>query len=333
MEPVYVVTGAAGHLGNVVVRELLAKKRRVWQFLLEDEQSVVEGTERIFSGDVTICSSLIPLFEALAREQAVVIHCAGIVSIRSEHSDKLKEVNVGGTRNIVDLCVEFGVSQLIYVSSVHAIPDSVGGAIIREITSFSPDQVVGQYAKTKAEASAYVLAAASRGLAVKVVHPSGIIGPYDYGHGHMTQMVLDYCAHRLIAGMSGGYDFVDVRDVARGIIACADRGRPGECYILSNRYFEIREILNLLSEITGKQKIRSYLPTWFIRRTAPLAELYYRLRHESPLFTSYSIETLTADNHYSHDKAATELGFQTRDMRQTLYDTWQWLAAQGRIKP
>ncbi|MFB0958967.1 MAG: dihydroflavonol 4-reductase, partial [Clostridiaceae bacterium] len=60
MEPVYVVTGAAGHLGNVVVRELLAKKRRVWQFLLEGEQSVVEGTERIFSGDVTICSSLIP---------------------------------------------------------------------------------------------------------------------------------------------------------------------------------------------------------------------------------------------------------------------------------
>ena len=217
------------------------------------------------------------------------------------------------------------------MSSVHAIPEKPKGITITETTEFSPDRVVGLYAKTKAEATAYVLDAARQGLNACVVHPSGITGPYDHGRGHITTLVIDYCKRRLTSGINGGYDFVDVRDVANGIIAACDKGRQGECYILSNQFFKISEILDLLHEVTGKRKIKSYLPLWFVNVTAPLAELYYKMLKQPPLFTSYSLYTLNSNALFSHQKATTELGYTTRSMKETLNDTVTWLKENNRI--
>ncbi|MEG1887771.1 MAG: NAD-dependent epimerase/dehydratase family protein, partial [Oscillospiraceae bacterium] len=221
--------------------------------------------------------------------------------------------------------------RLVHVSSVHAIPETPEGSTISETYTFNPDDVIGLYAKTKSEATAYVLNAAQNGLNASVVHPSGISGPYDYGRGHLTTLITDYCNHRLTAAVNGGYDFVDVRDVADGIISCCDNGRQGECYILSNKYFDVKQILFMLHEITGKREIKCILPLWFAKLTAPLAETYYKLLKQPPLFTSYSIYTLNSNSNFSHDKAAEELGYQPRDMKETLRDTVNWLADQGRI--
>ena len=88
---------------------------------------------------------------------------------------------------------------------------------------------------------------AAQGLDAVIVHPSGILGPGDFGQGHLTQMIADYLNGRLVACVKGGYDFVDVRDVADGVIAAAEKGRAGECYILSNRHYEVRELLDMAS--------------------------------------------------------------------------------------
>ncbi|NLV85829.1 MAG: dihydroflavonol 4-reductase, partial [Clostridiales bacterium] len=132
-------------------------------------------------------------------------------------------------------------------------------------------------------------------------------------------------------GVSGGYDFVDVRDVSKGIISACEKGRQGECYILSNRFFKIREILNILHKITSKRKIKVFLPLWFVKATAPLAERYYEILKQTPLFTPYSIYTLNSNALFSNEKARDELGYTTRDMRDTLEDTVSWLKSQGRI--
>ena len=223
------------------------------------------------------------------------------------------------------------MSKLVYVSSVHAIPEKPQGMVMTEITGFDPDKVIGYYAKTKAEATSYILEAAKQGLDACVVHPSGIVGPYDYGRSHLTTLVVDYYKGRLTAGIDGGYDFVDVRDVAKGIIAACEKGRQGECYILSNKYFTVSEILTMLHEITGRKKIKSIMPFWFIKATAPLAELYYKIRQQPPLFTPYSIYTLNSNGLFSHRKATSELGYTTRDMKETLSDTVNWLKEIGRI--
>ena len=181
------------------------------------------------------------------------------------------------------------------------------------------------------DSTAYALAARARGLDVRVVHPSGICGPYDYGHGHLTQLVQDFCTGRLAAGVDGGYDFVDVRDVAAGILACCERGRPGECYILSGRYYTVRDVLAMLHRITGRRRVRVMLPLWLARAAAPLSEQYYRLLRQPPLYTAYSLYTLSSGARFSHAKAARELGYTTRPFGTTLADTVAWLRRQGRI--
>ncbi len=330
MEKLYLITGAAGHLGSVITRQLTAAGQDVRALLLPNEKNAPEAAA-LYCGNVCDKDSLRPCFENLGGRPLVVIHCAGIVSIATKFDQAIYDVNVTGTKNVVDLCKEYGVSKLVHVSSVHAIPEQPHGTTITETNEFNPELVVGLYAKTKAEATAYVLEAAKGGLNVSVVHPSGIAGPYDKGRGHLTTLVIDYYKHRLTSGVNGGYDFVDVRDVASGIIAACDVGRPGECYILSNRYFKVRDILSLLHEVTGKPQIRNFLPLWFVKLTVPLAELYYKILRQTPLFTSYSIYTLHANAQFSHQKATDELGYSTRDMRETLLDTVNWLKEEKRI--
>ena len=329
----YDVTGAAGHLGTAIVRRLSDMGQRVRAFLLPGDEGasrLPDGVEAFF-GDVRDPASVAEFLQHDPSERAVVIHAAGIVSIAAKPAAAVRSVNVEGTRNLVEHCQRQSVDKLIYVSSVHAIPEKPAGQIITETDRFDPDAVVGGYAKTKAEATQLVLQAARDGLDASVVHPSGILGPYDWGHGHLTQLVIDYVRGRLSACVDGGYDFVDVRDVAEGIIACCDKGRQGECYILSGGYYDVAQILGMLHRITGKKEIKRVLPYWFVKATAPLCELYYRLLRQPPLFTAYSIYTLRTNAHFSHDKAARELGYSTRPMEQTLEDMVGWMKANGRI--
>lgn len=327
----YLVTGAAGHLGSVITRQLISNGKKVRALVLPNEKHAPEKAELYF-GDVRNKESIRPCFENLDGRQLVVIHCAGIVSITSKFNQSVYDVNVTGTQNVVDLCREYRVLKLVYVSSVHAIPEKEKGTTITETDEFDPNKVVGNYAKTKAKATRYVLEAAKQGLNACVVHPSGITGPHDNGRGHMTTLIIDFYNGRLISGLNGGYDFVDVRDVAAGVIAACEKGKQGECYILSNRFFEVSEILNMLHEITGKRKIRNFLPCWFAKITAPFAELYYKILKQPPLFTTYSIYTLNSNALFSHQKSTSELGYTTREMKKTLSDTVQWLKENGRIE-
>ncbi|MEG0995117.1 MAG: NAD-dependent epimerase/dehydratase family protein [Bacilli bacterium] len=332
MEKVYLVTGAAGHLGNTIVRKLLEKKGLIRVFILKGDTFPIEDKRiSIFYGDVTDKETIKPFVQGLEKTDSICIHCAGIVSIASRYEEKVYQVNVNGTKNIMDACMENNIKRVIHVSSVHAIKENKDGSIIKEATSFSKDNVEGLYAKTKAEASAYVLCMAKKGLNVSIVHPSGIFGPGDYGHGHLTQLIIDYCNHRLTAAVKGGYDFVDVRDVADGIISCITKGSSGKCYILSNKHFEIKEILEMLHEITGHKKIKTILPIWFAKLTAPLSEWYYRLKKQPPLYTSYSLYTLTTNSLFTHKLATKELNYHPRPMNDTLRDTVNWLKEQGRI--
>jgi len=327
----YIVTGAAGHLGGAVAEKLYKQGKTVYALCLPDEKNPPKDV-KIFSGDVRDAESLAMLFESCGKTPVIVIHCAGIVSIASKFNRNVYDVNVTGTKNIISLCEKYKVKKLVYVSSVHAIPERPKGEKIIEAENFSPGDVTGLYAKTKAEATQCVLDYAKRGFDASVVHPSGITGPGDYGRGHITQLVIDYCSGGLACGINGGYDFVDVRDVADGVISCCSKGRSGECYILSGHYLKIYELLNLLHEITGKRKIKNILPLWFVKLTAPLSELYYKILRQPPLFTSYSIYTLNTNANFCNEKAVNELGYKTRSLKQTLEDTVKWLKENRRLR-
>ena len=332
MKDIYIVTGAAGHLGSTIANLLNNQGKTVFALCLPNETHLPAGENvKVFFGDVCDVKSIEEQLFCNDRQNVTVIHCAGIVSISSKFDKNVYNVNVNGTKNIISLCEKYHVKKLVYISSVHAIPELPTSEAISEVNHFSPDDVNGLYAKTKAEATQCVLDYKERGGNVNVVHPSGIMGPGNSGKNHLIQMIIDYCKGWLFSGVDGGYDFVDVRDVAEGVLSCCEKGKNGECYILSGKYYKVIELLDMLHEITGKKKIKSILPLWFVKLTAPLSELYYKILKQPPLFTAYSIQTLNTNAIFNNTKAKKVLGYSTRPLKQTLIDTMLWLRAENRI--
>lgn len=236
MERVYIVTGAAGFLGNNIVRKLTKQEgAHVRALILPFDDAVsLDGLDvRIYRGDVTDVDSLEEIFDVEDDAEAVVIHCATIVYIKSKYSKWVHDVNVDGTLNVARKALERNL-KMVYVNSVHSIPELPNGQTMSEISNFDPAKVNGEYAKTKAEGAKRVLEMVHKeGLNCCIVQPSGIIGPGDFGDSHLTQMVKEMAKGSLPALVKGGYNFVDVRDVASGIISACDKGISGECYILS----------------------------------------------------------------------------------------------------
>lgn len=329
MRPVYIVTGANGHLGNTIVRQLKKRGEEVRGLILPTETAENQPGVTYYKGDVRDPAGLEPLFAGVKGRETIVIHTAGIVDISEKVSQAMYEVNVGGTRNMVELCKEHGVHRLVYVSSVHAIPEKNKLQVLEEVDHFSADQVVGGYAKTKAEATQIVLDAVREGLDAVVVHPSGILGPFDSSRNHLVQMVSDYICGRLPACVSGGYDFVDVRDVAAGCIAAAQKGKTGECYILSNRHYEVKEVLRMVKDVEGGRRL-PVLPMWMAKAAAPVMGLIAKRKKTRPLYTAYSLYTLHSNDRFSHDKATRELNYHPRDLYQTIRDTVLWMKRRRR---
>ena len=322
-EKLFMVTGATGHVGTVLVDRLLREGKRVRCLALPGEEREVPALAERCTGDVRDADSMSSFFADVRGKNAVLIHCAARISIASEEDPEVRRVNVGGTENVLKLALENGVERVICVSSVHAIPAPPAPALITEVSEFSPDLVYGQYARSKAEAAQIALDFAAKGLDLSIVHPSGIIGPGDLKvRNHMIRTIRAMAAGKITSAPEGGYDFVDSRDVADGILACAERGRPGECYILSGHYITIRRLIEIVRVIKGEGGRVSVIPHEVARIFAPAAEYFGTvLGNAAPLFTPYSIATLKTNGNFSHEKATRELGYMPRDIEISVRDS------------
>lgn len=190
MEEIYLITGVTGFLGETVAKKLLEQDKKVVGLRLPgDKSNLLDGID-YQTGDITGIHTLAPFFKRAIGKKAILIHCAGLVTIASKEK-KIWKVNVDGTRNIVDLCEKYQISGLVYVSSVHAVQERRKGQVICETSRFSASLVKGIYGKSKAEATACVKRAADKGLDAVIVHPSGIIGSGDNTKGYMS--VPLYC--------------------------------------------------------------------------------------------------------------------------------------------
>ena len=175
----------------------------------------------------------------------------------------------------------------------------------------------------------FMNAVKNKNLNACIIHPSGIIGPYDYGNSHLTELVREVSNGKLFAIVKGGYDFVDVRDVAAAIITASKKDNKGECYILSNRYITIKELSDLICDVQGIKKIKIVLPICLAKIIAPFFEAYYNLKKQTPLFTKYSLYTLSSNSNFSNKKAKEELEYKNRDMKDTIKETISWLNKKG----
>ena len=334
MYQTYLITGATGFLGRAVLQLLLAHSCRILALVMDKDPLAYTIPENVtvFCGDLTDKDTLRSFFAA-GGDNFCVLHCAGIVSVASKPDEAIYRVNVQGTQNIIDLCCEFGAEKLVYVSSVHAIAEKPAPQTITEPNRFSPEDILGDYGKSKAMATALVLEAAQNGLNASVALPSGILGPGDLARGNMTRMLLAFCRGRLPFGVKGGYDFVDVRDVAVGVLACAERGKAGECYILSGHYTTIQDMFSLTASQLGRKAPKFCVSATLASCAAPVFEKIAQLRGERPFFTPYSIAVLRSNGHFSNAKAVGALGFHARPLKETLKSMILWFQGQALIPP
>jgi dihydroflavonol-4-reductase len=191
--------------------------------------------------------------------------------------------------------------------------------------------VPGNYGRSKARATLAILEGAERGLDAVIVHPTGIIGPYDFRISEMGQLILDYINGNFKAYIDGIYDYVDVRDVAEGIILAGDKGQSGQRYIFSGEQISVYQLMLMLEEISGVKAPNLKIPLWLARIAANFSPIYYRMTRTKPRFTTYSIGVLGSNSLISSEKARRQLGFTTRPAMQSIRDAISWFRQNGYI--
>ena len=315
------VTGAAGHIGNVLVRHLLEDGNKVRALILPGEDTyALDGLNiELIQGNVLDPASL----QRAMQGVDFVYHLAGIISIMPGRDELMRSVNIQGTKNILEAARQNRVKRVLYTSSIHALSRNCEG-VIDEHVPFDPHNPAGEYDRTKAEASVAVLEAVRNGLDAVIVCPTGVIDPYDYRRSEMGELLREWMQKKPHVLIEGAYDFVDVRDVARGMILAIQKGRRGEVYILSGEQIKLNRMKQLVQKAMGFATATINIPLWLARLVARFSPLYYRFTRQTPKFTSYSLETVCGNSVISNAKAKRELGYYARPLFKTIADTIQW---------
>lgn len=324
-EKLTVVTGANGYLGYALVSELAGRGEKIRLSLLFDCNDLDEfGCEKMI-GNVCDPKHLEEAFEGAET----VYHVAGIVDITGERDKLVWDVNYEGTKNVVAACKKCGVKNLVYVSSVDCIPVGYDSSVIREVNHFEPDLIEGAYGKSKAAASQFVMDSSDESLKCCVVHPSCCIGPNDiYGTNSVCTMIGLYLKGLFPVTLNfGGYNFVDVRDVAKGMVAAAEKGRGGECYFLCGDRLTVDEFIKTLAKINNKKPPKIAMGKNLLLKLTPAIGAVFKICKLPPVLTPFSINKICENCNFSYEKAAKELGYAPMSAEDSLRDTVNWLKA------
>lgn len=326
-----VVTGASGHLGANLVRLLVERGNRV-RVTLHRHARALEGLDvEVVGGDVLDPESLRAAFAGME----IVYHLAGVVSMRGDAGGLVPAVNVQGAANAARAALECGVRRMVHCSSIHAFDLTVGSGPVDEGGERVPagSRRHSAYDRSKAEGERRVREAVGRGLDAVIVHPTGVMGPFDFEPSRMGRFFLRLWRGTLPALVRGGFDFVDVRDVAAGIVGAAERGGRGESYLLGGRFCTVAELAAVAAEATGRRHLRPTLPIGVARLGVPCLRLAAAVARTEPLYTAESLAVLRHGRAVDHSRARRDLGFSPRSVEESVADVYRWFTAQGLLPP
>jgi len=321
---IVLVTGATGHLGNNVIRELINKDFSV-RALLYPNCSIGEASLRgldveFFFGDILNIDSLEKALEGVDY----VVHLAGIISIDGDKDGIVTKINQNGSANVADICLKNKVKRLIHMSSIHVYDFLDYRRPICETSNFSSRDWHGDYAYSKVLAEKEIRKRIEKGLKAIILNPTGIIGPNDFEPSRMGTFFLDIFYKRYPTIIDGGFHYVDARDVGKMVISSFLKGRIGESYILSENFYSMKKIYEMCHEITGLSVPKIEIPLAFAYLGIPFDKLKAILLRKEALVTSESLGALKTMMELDNRKAVNELGFSPRKMEETLRDIYIW---------
>ena len=324
------VTGGTGFVGANVVRELLGDGRtvRVLARPGSDRRALAGLDVEISEGDLLDAASL----RRAVTGAGTVFHVAADYRLWARDPEELHRANVGGTRTLLEAASEAGVRRVVYTSTVGALGIPKDGTPGTEETTVSLRDMVGPYKASKFLAEQVALGFAQQGLPVVIVNPSAPVGPWDVKPTPTGQMVVDFLRGKMFATLDTGLNLVHVKDVARGHLLAAERGRVGEKYILGSVNLSLAEIGLLLSEVTGIRPPRFRIPYAVAWLAAASMEAAARVTGGTPKVPLTAVRMARKRMYFSAAKAVRELGLPQTDVRDALRDAAEWFFTHGYVK-
>ena len=281
-----------------LVRALIAQGRPTRSLVHVNRQAIAGLDTEIVRGDVRDLESLCRAFQGAE----VVYHLAASISLSMDDWPRLEAVNVIGTRNVVEACLRCGVRRLVHFSSIHALVQEPMGTPVDESRPLAESRRCPPYDRSKAAAEREVQRGLELGLDAIIINPTAIIGPYDYQLSYLGEALLSLAQGKLPALVTGGFDWVDVRDVVEGALRAEEQAPTGAKYLLSGHWVSLCDIAAMVAEITGMSSPGFVCPLWLARLGAPVVTALGHLNGKQPLYTSVSLRALRSNRHISHEQ-------------------------------
>jgi dihydroflavonol-4-reductase len=323
------VTGASGHLGNVVCRQLLKEGHRVKALYHNDKTALEELDVELFQGDILNENDLIDF----TKKCDVIINSAAIISIHGDPSGIVHKTNTEGPRKVLDACVKNGVKKILHISSTHAVIEK---PFDQPFDESRPYKQKGSFAYDYSKATGeQIMLQAFRENKIEgcVLRPSSVIGKFDYKPSEIGKALIDFYNRKIPMLPPGGYNFIDVEDIARTVVNAVDNGRNGEVYLLCGKYYSLKDFAAVVHESCGVKVPKTVMPFWFLKAILPFVKIYGRIKKAAPVF---SIEAITAlkNGHPNmvNDKAKKELNHEYRTLIETITEFYSWQKERGVIK-
>lgn len=322
------VTGASGHIGNVVCRRSLAEGHRVRALVRDDKRALAGLNVDLVQGDVLELSDLLRLCEGCDA----VVHCAAIISVDPDPTGRVFHTNTQGALNVHAAAMACGVRRMVYISSVHAVTELPHELPYDETRPYKT-AADGPYDLSKATAEQQLLALVDNvGPEVVVLRPSAALGPFDTKPSKLGAALIDLYRGKVPVLPAGGYDLVDVRDVARSVVAAITHGRNGEVYLLSGKYCTLVELARTIERVTGRRMPGRVLSFGVLTFLLPLVRAWAWFTRSAPSFTKGAIDALRKGHpRMDSTKAQRELGHSSRPLEESVRDFYTWQKEAGTI--
>jgi dihydroflavonol-4-reductase len=324
------VTGATGFIGASLARDLLRDGYEVRALARpKSDRRNLHGLDlEICEGDLRDCDSL----EKGLNGCEILFHAAADYRLWTRNPDVMYEINVGGTRNILEAALNHGLSRVVYTSSVGVLGNPGDGQPGDEVTPVTLADMVGHYKKSKFLAEREAESFLKRGLPLVIVNPSTPVGELDIKPTPTGRIIVDFLNRRMPAYLDTGLNIIDVEDCARGHILAAKLGRIGEKYILGNENLTLHRIFDMLEEITGLAAPRVRLPYTPILLAAYVNEAISRCTGKEPLIPLAGVQMAKKFMFFDPSKAVRELGLPQRPVAESLAKAVAWFRDNGYVK-
>lgn len=327
------LTGATGFVGGNLLELLLERGWQVRCLVRDLEQArrvLPAGDLELFQGDLRNPQAL----GECVKGCEVVFHTAADYRLWVPDPQNMYAVNVDGTRNLLEAAAQARVERFIHTSSVGALGIPSDGSPGTEQTPVKLEELVGPYKRSKFLGEQEALKAAQKGLDVVVVNPSTPVGPKDRKPTPTGRTIVDFLRGRMPAYVDTGLNLIHVRDVAQGHLLALEKGKKGEKYILGNRNMSLREIFQVLAQLSGLRVPSIRLPRWPILAVAYVeCSISKWITHREPRIPLDGVRMAAKKMFFDSSKALRELGLPQTSVRQALSEAVSWFRENGYVSP